>query len=97
MTVFLDRIDSAPLFTEEFSFEYNSWVSVLIDTLNETLSQIQDRLNKPQLEPTTQAQIIAEAVNAPDGSIWYCDDHIPPVYVGKISGALVQFVTAAFP
>lgn len=33
----------------------------------------------------------------PNGSIWFVTDHIPPVYVGKIAGALVQFVTAAYP
>ena len=34
---------------------------------------------------------------SPDGTIWYITDHVPPVYVGKISGALVQFTTAAYP
>ena len=33
----------------------------------------------------------------PDGSIWFCTDHVPPVYVGKISGALVKFTTNPFP
>lgn len=37
------------------------------------------------------------AAGMPDGTIWYCTDHVPPVYVGLISGALVQFTTAAFP
>lgn len=97
MAIFLDRIDSAPLNSDEFSFEFTSWVAVLVDTMNETLEDVQDRLNQPQLQPFTQAQIIAAAADAPDGSIWYCDDHVPPVFVGKVNGALVQFTTAVFP
>ncbi len=37
------------------------------------------------------------AVHMPNGTMWFVTDHIPPVYVGKISGALVQFTTAAYP
>lgn len=37
------------------------------------------------------------AAHMPDGTIWYNTDHVPPVYVGKISGALVKFTTAAYP
>ncbi len=48
----------------------------------------------PQL---TSAQIQQIAPSFPDGSLWYCTDHSPPVYVGLISGALVKFTTASFP
>lgn len=34
---------------------------------------------------------------AQDGTCWYITDNAPPVYVGKISGALVKFTTAAYP
>ncbi len=33
----------------------------------------------------------------PDGTIWYCTDHVPPVFVGKINGSLVKFTTAPYP
>ena len=97
MSVFLDRIDSVSLAGDDFSFEFNSWLSVLIDTLNEMIRQVQDRLNQPQLQAFSQADIIAAAPNFPDGSMWYCNDHAPPCFVGKVNGALVQFTTAAFP
>ena len=97
MSIFLDRIDSVSLAGDDFSFEFNSWLSVLIDTLNEMIRQVQDRLNQPQLQAFSQADIVAAAPNVPDGSMWYCNDHIPPCFVGKVNGALVQFTTAAFP
>lgn len=95
MPIFLDRIDSAPVNSDELSFEFNSWFSVTVDTINESLTTIQARLNRPQLEGLTQAQIVADAVNAPDGSIWYSSDD--NVFVGKEGGALVQFTTTPYP
>lgn len=43
------------------------------------------------------ADLLLVAPLMPDGTIWFCTDHVPPVYVGKISGALVKFTTAAYP
>lgn len=101
--VFLDRIDSVPLEDDEFSFSFNSWVSVMVDTINEDLADIQDQFNGigTPYGPTilTQAQIIVlnTAGRLSDGVFIYCSDHVPPCYVGKISGALVQFTTTPFP
>ena len=101
MLTFLDRIDPAPLDDDNFSFTFNSWVSNTVDVLNEDLSDIQNQFNGISdgliVPQKTTAQIAALAVNAPDGTIWYDTTHAPPVYVGKISGVLVQFVTAAYP
>jgi len=33
----------------------------------------------------------------PDGTQWYISDHVPPVMVMKINGALRQVTTAAYP
>jgi hypothetical protein len=98
MAVFFDKIDAAPLANSNFTFEFNTWVANLIDTLNEILAELEALLDEnfgPQ--PFTQAEIILMAPNARDGVIWYCTDHVPPVYVGKENGALVQFTTAPFP
>ena len=101
MTIFLDRVDSVPLEDDEFSFSFNSWVSVLADTLNESLETIQNTLNgfsDGLIAPSkTAVEITALAGSAADGTIWYCTDHVPPCLVAKINGALVQLTTAAFP
>ena len=100
-TYFLDRVDAAPLQNEDFSVPFNAWVANTVDSLNEIITNIQNALNGFDegviIPALTTAQITALAVNAPDGTIWYSTDHIPPVYVGKISGSLVQFTTTAFP
>lgn len=97
MSIFLDRIDAVPVNNDDFSFEINSWMSNLVDTINEDIADIEGSFNFFVIQPFTQAEIIAAATDAPDGSIWYCTDHVPPVFVGKANGALVQFLTAAFP
>lgn len=100
--IFLDRVDAAPLSNDKFSFEFNSWTSNTIDVLNEVIIDVQDQLNGngpfgTAITQKTQAQIIALAPNVNDGVVWYCTDHVPPCYVGKENGALVQFLTAPFP
>ena len=45
MALFLDRVDSAPMLSDEFSFEFGSWVSLLVDTLNEDINDIQGAIS----------------------------------------------------
>lgn len=96
MISFLDRIDSAPLADDNFSFTFNSWVSVTVDTLNENISDIQNQFNGISdgllLPQKTTAQITALiAMNAlpvfSAGTIWF------DTTLGKI----VVLVTAAVP
>jgi hypothetical protein len=73
-------------------------VSNLIDSTNENSNDLELFLNLNFTPPAfTEAQIVAMTATLPDGVILYCTDHTPPCYVGKISGTLVQFTTAAFP
>jgi hypothetical protein len=96
MTVFLDRVDAAPLSNTNFTFEYMQWVSVLVDSLNEVLEEIQDNLNLNTSQSYTAAQITAlNAAGLPDGVILYDTD--TNVYVGKENGTLVQFDTSPYP
>lgn len=44
MTVSLDKINAAPLRGENFTFDFNTWVSVLVDTLNETIRKLQENI-----------------------------------------------------
>lgn len=80
MITFLDRIDSAPLADDDFSFTFNSWISVTVDTLNENISDIQNQFNgltQGLLVPQqTTAQITALiGMNAvpvfPVGAMWF--------------------------
>lgn len=45
MALFLDRIDSAPIIESDFDPQFLQWLWVLIDTLNETIEDIQDAFN----------------------------------------------------
>jgi hypothetical protein len=101
MDTFLDRINSAPVFADELPQDFVFWVSVLVDELNEnfdtieqSFSGINDGLVAPQ---KTSAEIATLAATSPDGTMWYSTDHVPPVLVIKINGALRQVTTTAFP
>lgn len=37
MTVFLTRINAVPLSDQDFSSEFNNWLSTMVDSVNETL------------------------------------------------------------
>jgi hypothetical protein len=91
MSVFLDRVNSVPSPGDGFSFEFNSWLSVLVDTLNETLSLIQNELNRydnglyaPQF---TTAQITTLSATAADGTMWY--DTTTNELKAKVNGVVV--------
>lgn len=95
MSIFLDRIDAAPLSNNEFSYEFNQWVSVLIDSLNETIRIVQGSVNLTTINSYTAADIATLAPTLVDGVIMY--DTTNNEYVGQISGTLVKFVTAPYP
>lgn len=97
MTIFLDRIDAVPLNNESFSFEYNSWVAVLVDTINENLADIQNAINLFGGQSYTAveiAQMLADGLLV-NGIFLY--DTTNNVYVGMQSNALVKFTTTAYP
>lgn len=101
MAIFLDRVDSSPLQETKFPFEFESWVSNLVDSLNKNLQVIQDALNlynNGLITPSfTDVQIAALNISPglPNGVILY--DTVNNKYVGKISGILVSFTTGAYP
>lgn len=101
--VFFDKIDAAPLQDEDFSFSFNAWTANTVDSLNEIIDDVQGQFNGvgTPYGPTRLTQAEIETLDTDglldDGVFIYCTDHSPPCYVGRISGALVQFTTAAFP
>jgi len=97
MSLFLDRIDAAPLLEDDFSFAYRAWCAVLVDSLNEVISDIQNAFNLLAAPQYTSTEIndMFSAGDLVDGIILY--DTVLNVYVGQISGALVKFTTTAYP
>ncbi|MBP6919295.1 MAG: hypothetical protein KBB94_10325 [Legionellaceae bacterium] len=100
MAIFLDRIDSAPVFGKELPDDFVFWITVFIDSINQTIEEIESILNgnndgiiAPQ---KTAAEIAALAVDAPDGTIWYASDGTQNLVI-KINGALRQVTTTAYP
>jgi len=94
MTLFLTRVDAAPLSNTDFSFEFMQWLSVLVDQMNEVLATVQDNLNFNTAQSYTSVEIAALS-DVPDGAILY--DSTLNVYVGKENGTLRTFTTAAYP
>src|ERR1700679_997838 len=97
MALFLDRIDSAPIVNQDFDPQFLQWIWVLIDTLNEIISDVQNALNFLGAPNLTAAQISSmfTAGNFTNGVLLY--DTTNNVYVGMQSGALVKFTTTSYP
>jgi len=97
MAIFLDRIDSSPIVHSNFDMQFLQWIWVLVDTLNENMSDIQTILNLFVANGYTATEISQMESDGllSDGIIIY--DTTNNVYVGRESGALVKFTTAAWP
>lgn len=97
MSIFLDRIDTAPIANDEFSAQMMQWFAVLIDTLNEDYTSIELALNfltAPNFTDTEITQLEADGALV-DGVLLY--DTVNNVYVGRENGSLVKFTTTAWP
>lgn len=97
MTIFLDRIDSAPIINSDFDAQFLQWIWVLVDSLNETINDIQNAFNLLTAMSYTDLEIAAMEADGDlvDGVLLY--DSVNNVYVGRQGGVLVQFTTAAYP
>lgn len=98
MSIILDRIDAVPLNSDDFSFEFKAWISVLSDSLNAIIQQLEDFINLLSAPEYTSAQITtlnAATPSLPNGIILYDTDL--NVYVGKEAGVLVKFTTTPYP
>lgn len=97
MALFLDRIDAAPIVNNDLDPQFLQWLWVLVDVLNENISDIQNAFNLLTTPSYTAAQITALNVagDLRNGVLLY--DTTNNVYVGKQNGALVKFTTAAYP
>ena len=97
MSYFLDRIDAVAISNNDLDPQFAQWLWVLVDVLNEDLTDIENALNLLTAVSYTQTEItdMDTAGDLSDGVILY--DTTNNLYVGRISGALVKFTTAVYP
>lgn len=96
-TIFLDRIDAAPVLGSQFEYPFATWLAVLVNVLNENIQDIQNAFNLLQARGYTSVEIAAMMMAGTilNGMILY--DTTLNVYVGMQNGALVKFTTSAYP
>lgn len=99
MTIFLDRIDAAPILGSLFEYPFATWLAVLVNVLNEDIQDIEGDFNLLTAQSYTALQINAMQIAVPsqlsNGVLLY--DTTNNVYVGKINGSLVKFTTTSYP
>jgi|ERR1700749_254489 hypothetical protein len=98
MALSLDRIDSAPIISqEELDPQFLQWIWVLIDTLNENLNDMERAINFLTAPNLTAIQIndLFTASALKNGIFLY--DTTNNEYVGMQSGVLVKFTTTPYP
>lgn len=97
MSLFIDRIDSAPIINEEFDPQFLQWIWVLVDSLNQTFTDLENAFNVLTAMSYSAADIASlnAAGTLVNGVILY--DMTNNVYVGKQNGLLVQFTTTPYP
>ncbi len=82
MTLFLDRIDSAPIVNSDFDAQFLQWLWVLVDTLNENINDIQNALNFltatnfSMLNETVTLTIGSPSFTVADGTIYHVGDSV---------------------
>lgn len=73
--IYLETINSVPLSSDEFSQDFESWLSSLVDTLNENIVTIEDSINgTARANHYTTAEITALAPTVPNGTFFYDTD-----------------------
>jgi hypothetical protein len=87
LTITLERIDSVPLQSDNFSTEFSSWLSILCDSLNEVIQQLEDYINLPFAPSLTTVQITALPTTTPNGTLVY--DSTTNQLKAKVNGVIV--------
>ena len=97
MTIFLDRIDAAPVFGNQFEYPFVTWLAVLVNVLNENIQNIQNDFNLLTAQGYSSADIVSMFGDGIllNGMLLYDTDL--DEYVGVQGGALVKFTTTAYP
>lgn len=82
---------------ENYNEELNQTLFDNIGPNGFRISQVTNAQLTTNIIPDGQGNFTSLSALSPDGTIFYVTDHVPPVFAGKISGALVKFTTAAYP
>lgn len=73
--MYFERIDSVPLQSDSFSQDFESWLSVTVDSLNETLKNLQSFTEaSPVAKHYTSVEIINLLPVVPNGYFFYDTD-----------------------
>lgn len=97
MTIFLDRVDSAPIINGDFDPQFLQWVWVLVDSLNENINDLENAINLLTAMNYTAAEIATMNSSGQLGNGILLYDTTNNVYVGKQNGSLVKFTVTAYP
>src|SRR5579872_7038527 len=82
MAIALDRIDSAPIVSQDFDPQFLQWLWVLIDTLNEIISDLESALNlfsAPSYALLTETVTLTSGspnFNVANGSLYHVGDNV---------------------
>lgn len=57
MSILLDRINTATVINDDFTFEFTQWVANTVDTLNEIIAAIEPTLVSIEITPGTIASV----------------------------------------
>lgn len=97
MAIFIDRIDAAPILSDVFEPPFATWLAVLVNVLNEDISDIQNAFNLLKAQGYTALEIASmfSAGDLVNGMILYDIDN--DEYVGVQANALVKFTTTSYP
>jgi hypothetical protein len=65
MAVFVDRIDAVPIQYNDFPYEFNQWLSVLVDSLNQVIEDISGLLISTDITTLTTQNVILNSLYIP--------------------------------
>ncbi len=70
MSLLLDKIDAAPIVNSDFDYQFLQWLWVLVDSLNESLNDIQFGVNSTNvISGTTQAGEVNSSYIVTNGAL----------------------------
>lgn len=63
--LFLDKVDAAPIANSDFPFDFNQWLAVTVDVLNEVIADIQNVLMSTESVAGITQDVVANSTYIP--------------------------------